>query len=142
MKPEHLDGNELKEDIMEKLLASVVDLPLDTMATVCPVTDNIEILHHTTKLGSDILNKEVIYFSLMGKGKTAVPVTYKPKSILKLAEVQCPTWTQLISVKDEKELDEAPVGRAKTRFTSCIPIPNLCSSNPGAGRTLPRQSLP
>ena len=91
VKPEHLDGNELKEDIMEKLLASVVDLPLDTMATVCPVTDNIEILHHTTKLGSDILNKEVIYFSLMGKGKTAVPVTYKPKSILKLAEVQCPT---------------------------------------------------
>ena len=122
VKPEHLDGNELKEDIMEKMLVSITDLPLDTMATVCPVTDNIEILHHTTKLGGDILNKEVIYFSLTGKGKTAVPVIYKPKSILKLAEVQCPTWTQLNAVKDEKELDEAPVGRTKTRFTSCISI--------------------
>ena len=91
VKPEHLDGNDLKQDIMEMMFASVADLPLDTLATVCPVTDNIEILHHTMKLGGEILNKETIYFSLMGNSKTVIPVTFKPKSILKLAEVQCPT---------------------------------------------------
>ena len=61
--PEMLEGATLKEEVADKMLAAVGELPVDVMITPSPVSESIDLLHHTTKLGGDLLNKEVIYFS-------------------------------------------------------------------------------
>jgi hypothetical protein len=120
---DRLDGDKLSDISIERMMTSIADLPLDAMITFCPVSDNIDVLHHTSKIGGDILNKVITYFSLTGAGETAVPVVYKPSSALKVTEIQCPTWSTLNGVTNEGELDTAPLARTKTKVTSAQPIP-------------------
>ena len=90
--PEMLNGGDFKENVVDKMMTVVGDLPIDTMITSSPVSEGIDLLHHTTKLGINLLNKEIIYFSLTGKAKTVIPVVYRPKLVLKITEVTCLTW--------------------------------------------------
>ena len=124
-----LEDDQLKESARKRMMDEVKDLPLDTMITLSPVTEGIDVLHHTSKLGGDILDKKEVYFSLLGYSESALPVAYKPSSILTVTEVQCPTWTNLKGVTTEDALKTLAAGRTKTKFTSALPIPPFLAAS-------------
>ena len=120
------DANELDESSRQKMIDSAKDLPLDAFIIKSPVDESIQVLHHCSKIGGDLLNKESIYFSLYGAEFTAIPVVFKPKSILTIAKVDCPSWTTLQAIKTKTDfLNAAPAAaRPKSMFlTNGIPIP-------------------
>ena len=82
----------------------VKDLEVDTMIKYSSVTESIVTLHHTSKIGGDILNKEETLFSLLGHSTTAYPLVFKPTSLLTITEVTCPTWSTIKARKKEEDL--------------------------------------
>ena len=121
--PDMLENGTLKKEEVERMLTAASALPMDTMVTISPINKTIEILSHTTKLGGDLLNKKVAYFSLVLTGTSAVPVVFDPESILSTVEITPPTWTTLKEVKTAAEIESAPQGRTKTTITGSLPIP-------------------
>ena len=81
----------LSESACKSMMDSVKDFEVDTMIIYSLVTESIATLHHTSKIGEEILNKEETYFSLLGHGATTYPLVFKPISLLTITEVTCPT---------------------------------------------------
>ena len=117
-----VDGN-IEESVRKTMLDGAKDLPVDIMMFPCPVSEGMNIVHHTTKVGGTILDKEEFYFSLAGAGDTAIPLVYKPTALLTVTEVTAPTWTSLNGAKTREDLDNAALGRATIKFTSAQQIP-------------------
>ena len=116
----------LNKDSRQKMFNQVKDLQLDTMIFESPVGESLQVLHHSYKLGGDLLNKKEVYFSLFGGGPVAVPVVYKPKSILTIASIDCPGWTTNKAIKASEDFENAAPSPARPRtflFTNAIPIP-------------------
>ena len=105
------------------MLDAAKDLPVDIMMFPCPVTNGMNIVHHTTKVGGTILDKEEFYFSLVGAGDTATPLVYKPTALLTVTEITAPTWTTLNAANTKKDLDNAAVSRTTMTLTSAQQIP-------------------
>ena len=115
--------NKIKENARKMMLDEAKDLPVDIMMFPCPVTNGMSIVHHTTKVGGTILDKEEFYFSLAGAGDTAIPLVYKPTALLTVTEITPPTWTTLNAAKTKEDLDNAALGRATVKLTSAQQIP-------------------
>ena len=100
-------ADQLDENPRQKMFDQAMNLQLDAMLVKSPVDDSLQVLHHSYKLGGDLLNKEEIYFSLFGGGTVAVPVVYKPKSILTIASIDCPGWTTIKAIKTPEDFENA-----------------------------------
>ena len=77
----------LSESACRFVMDLVMDLEVDTMITYLLVTKSIVTLHHTSKVGGYILNKDETYFSLLGHSATSYPLVFKPTSLLTITEV-------------------------------------------------------
>ena len=119
-------ADKLDENSRQKMFDQVKNLQLDAMIFKSPVDESLQVLHHSYKLGGDLLNKEEIYFSLFGGGTVAVPVVYKPKSILTIASIDCPGWTTIKAIRTPEDFENAAPSPARPRtifLTNAIPVP-------------------
>ena len=73
------------------MLNTTKDLPIDNMVFSSPVTDGLNVVHHTVRVGGALLKRDEIYFSLVGAGATIIPLVYKLTSILQVTEITTPT---------------------------------------------------
>ena len=99
-------------------MMTVFELPLEKMITFSPVSKKLEILRHTTKLGGgDLLNKQVLYFALIGQAKEEISIAFETKSVLTVTEITPPIWVTLNGTKGEEDLDSENPGRNKLKLT-------------------------
>ena len=84
----------------------IMNLNLNVIIFKSPLDDMI-ILHHTNKIGGDILNKSTEYFGLFGEGKIIIPQRFKPESILKINEIEGPSWDTFKITKTVDNLEGA-----------------------------------
>ena len=60
--------------------------------------DEIIILHHNQKVGGGLLNPKVEQFGLFGCNEIAIPFKYTPESILKINDIDSPSWETIKNV--------------------------------------------
>ena len=97
------------------------------------------LLHQISKVGGDILNKNIEYFGLFGETNVAIATKFKDKAILHTNEVELPCWATLSIVTTEDGVESAKDSNASPVFTkSAMSIP-CSSSKPSSSSTPPLQ---
>ena len=59
------------------MMMFITDLRMNAIMVMSPLDDMI-ILHNNSKVGRDILNKNIECFSLFGEGKSTIALNNKP----------------------------------------------------------------
>ena len=82
------------------------------------------ILHHNTKIIGTLLSPSTEHFGLFGHEKHAIPFKFKPESILKVNDIETPSWATIQAIKNPEDLEVARDATPNMRhFTSAITIP-------------------
>ena len=82
------------------------------------------ILHHNTKIGGDLLCPRAEHFGIFGHDEVVIPFKFKPKSILKINEINAPSWPTIQAIKTTEDLEAVRDATPNLRhFTSAISIP-------------------
>lgn len=88
------------------------------------------ILHHNTKIGSDLIHSQAEYFRLFGHNKVAISFKFKPMSLLKVNEIDPPSGATIEatkSMKTRKQLEMQLQISVMSLVQSSFP---LCSHKP------------
>ena len=105
------------------MMMFITDLRMNAIMVMSPLDDMI-ILHNNSKVGRDILNKNIECFSLFGEGKSTIALNNKPVSISKTNEVEIPSWNIIKTVTNADDLEVANDASPTIKhFTSAIDIP-------------------
>ena len=76
------------------MIVPITDLRVNSIIFTSPLDDMV-ILHNNSKVGGDILNKNIECFRLFGEGKYVIALKYKPSSTLKCNKVEIPSWNTI-----------------------------------------------
>ena len=60
------------------------------------------ILHYNKKIGGDLICPHAEHFGIFGYDKVATPFKFKPESILKINEINAPSWPTVQAIKHQK----------------------------------------
>ena len=71
---EKILNGEIKESARKPMMDEAKDFPVVTMMFPSPVTNGMAILHHMTKVGGTILDKDESYISLVWAEPTVIPL--------------------------------------------------------------------
>ena len=105
------------------MMMFITDLRMNAIMVMSPLDDMI-ILHNNSKVGRDILNKNIECFSLFGEGKSTIALNNKPVSISKTNKVEIPSWNIIKTVTNADDLEVANDASPTIKhFTSAIDIP-------------------
>ena len=99
-------SNELSESARKDVMEKITEVKLNSIMFM-NTFDEMVIVHHNTKIGGGLLNPTVEHFGLFGDGSTAIPLKYKPTSILMINEVESPAWDTINAIKDAADLQAA-----------------------------------
>ena len=116
-------NEELSATAQKEMMGNITALKLNSIMFKSTFGE-MTILHHNTKVGGDLLCPDAEYFGLFGQGKVAMPFKFKPTSILKVNEVDSPSWDTIQAIKTPDDLTAARDATPNLRhFTSAIAIP-------------------
>ena len=88
--------------------------------------DEMTILHHNTKIGGGLLKPKVEHFGLFGGGTTAIPLKYKPTSILTINDVERSAWHTIKAIQITEDLEASRDANPMIRhFPNAISLPPL-----------------
>ena len=115
--------DDLTESARKDMISSITDLKLNSIMFQSTFGEMM-ILHHNTKIGGSLLNPNTEHFGLFGHEKQAIPLKFKPESILKVNEVETPSWATIQNVTTTEDLNAArDANPVLCHFTSAIAIP-------------------
>ena len=98
--------DELSESAHKDRIEKITEVKLNSIMFQ-NTFDEMIILHHNTKIGGGLLNPTVEHFGLFGGGTTAIPLKYKPMSILTINEVESPAWDTIKAIKTPEDIEAA-----------------------------------
>jgi len=120
-------STESKEDLSDSeqkyMMGNITALKLNSIMFLSTFGE-MTILHHNTKLGGDLLCPQAEHFGLFGYDRVGIPFKLKPESLLKINEIDAPSWTTIQAIKTPENLAAARDATPNLRyFTSAIAIP-------------------
>ena len=115
--------DELTDSAQKDMIGNITALKLNSIMFMSTFGE-MTILHHNTKIGGDLLCPQAEHFGLFGHEKVATPFKFKPKSILKINEIDAPSWAIIQAIQTPADLEAARDITPNLRhFTSAIAIP-------------------
>ena len=113
----------------KEMMGNITALNLNSIMFKSTFGD-MTILHHNTKVGGDLLCPNIEYFGLFGQGAVAMPFKFKSTALLKVNEIDSPSWATIQAIATPADLTAARDATPNLRhFTSAIVIPPT-SQNP------------
>ena len=89
---------ESKEDLSDSeqkdMMGNITALKLNSIIFLSTFGE-MTILHHNTKLGGDLLCPQAEHFGLFGHDKVEIPFKFKPEALLKINEIDAPSWATI-----------------------------------------------
>ena len=126
---------ELSEGERKEMIGNLNDLNLNSIMFKSSF-DEMIILHHNQKVGGGLLNPKVEQFGLFGCDEIAIPFKYKPELILKINEIDSPSWETIKTVKNKEDLEAARDATPNLRqFYKCGCSPSCSYKSSGDTRS-------
>ena len=94
--------HELEDDI--ECIQNLVNEPGLISISVAPITNDIQVFHHMTKIGGVITNPTESLVALKGFSSSATPVQFDFELFSTSATIKCPSWDSIKAVKDTAEI--------------------------------------
>ena len=115
--------DELTDSEQKDMIGNITALKLNSIMFMSSFGE-MTILHHNTKIGGDLLCPQAEHFGLFGHDTVAMPFKFKPESILKINEVDSPSWATIQAIQTPEDLETARDITPNLRhFPSAMAIP-------------------
>ena len=106
------------------MLEDIMALKVNAILCRSPMDDDMMLIHQISKVGGDLFNPCIEYFGLSGFGESAVTVKFCTKSILKINEIEAPSWATIKAVTTSAGFSAARDAIPVVIFViSAIPLP-------------------
>ena len=119
--------HEPEDDI--ECIQNLVDKPNLISISIAPITNDIQVFHHMTKIGGVLSNPTESLVALKGFSSSASPVQFDFELFDSRASIDCPSWESLKAVKDAAEISalEAPTPAVEKNLRQVMLLPPLFS---------------